>query len=74
MSAPYVVVTVNHTPGERLPSGTPSGIGGKTTYGVALTTNGLDRQPVAGVEFTAPKEAHRYAERLERRLAQEHRA
>lgn len=72
--SPYVVVTVNHTLGGRLSNGMPSGLGGATTYGVALTTNGIDRQSVAGPSFTAPKEAHRYAERLQRRLDKENAA
>lgn len=56
--APYVLVTVDHKPG------------GPTLYGLALTTNGIDRIVVEKPSMTV-KEAHRRARELERRLAQE---
>jgi F420-0:gamma-glutamyl ligase len=56
MTKPYVVVTVDHEPGRQ------------TQYGVALTTNGIDRQPVDHPPFARPKEAQRYADRLQRRI------
>ena len=71
MSTPYVVVIVHGKAGGTLPNGTPNGVGGETTYQAAITTNGLDRQ-AHGPIFSTPKEAYRYAERLERRLAKEH--
>ena len=54
----HVVITVDAQPGKQ------------TEYRVALTTNGIDRQPVDHPPFTRPKDAQRYAERLERRLEQ----
>lgn len=68
MSAPYVVLTVDVKPGRRLPNGAPSGIGGETTYGVAITTNGIDRQEIPGVVFSRQREAQRYADALQQRL------
>lgn len=56
--SPYVVVTVDHQPG------------GPTRYGLALTTNGIDRVVVEKPSMTV-KEAHRRARELERRLARE---
>lgn len=58
MSKPFTVITVDHQDG-------------KTVYGVALTTNGIDRQPVDHPPFSRPKEAQRYADRLQRRLDEE---
>lgn len=56
MSSQYVVVTVNHTPG------------GKTAYGLAITTNGIDRQPVGSQTWDTPRPAHRAADKLQRRI------
>ena len=67
---PYVVVLVHGTPGRTLPNGTPNGVGGKVEYQAAITTDGIDRQPVGPMHPT-PREAYRYAERLERRLQKE---
>lgn len=63
MTAPYFVVIVHATPGGSLPNGTPNGKGGKATYQVAITTNGLDRQPVGPI-FATPKEAYAHAAKL----------
>lgn len=71
MSAPTVVLTVDHRPGRRLPNGSPAGIDGATTYRAAITTNGIDRQHT-GPEFTDQGEAQRYADRLQRRLDKEY--
>lgn len=65
-----VVLTTDTQPGRRLPNGSPSGIGSETVYRAAITTNGLDRQPV-GPDFTDQREAQRYADRLQRRLDKE---
>ena len=64
---PTVVLTVDVKPGRALPSGSPAGTGGETTYRAAITTNGIDRQPV-GPEFSRQREAQRYADRLQRQL------
>ena len=70
MSAPYVVVIVHGKPGGTLPNGTPNGVGGSVEYQAALTTNGIDRQPVGPI-FPRPREAYRYADRLQGRLDKE---
>lgn len=70
MSVPFVVVTVDHTPGGRLPNGMPNGVGGITRFGIALTTNGIDRQEVVPPSLGI-KEAHRRARQLEAELRQE---
>ena len=70
MSAPYVVVIVHGKTGGTLPNGTPNGIGGYAEYQAAITTTGIDRQPV-GPLFRAPKEAYRYADALQGRLTKE---
>jgi hypothetical protein len=70
MSTPYVVVMVNGRAGGRLLNGDPSGLGGEVTYQAAITTNGIDRQPVGPI-FSRPKQAHRYADKLQRQMAQE---
>ena len=66
----FAVVTATVTPGGRLSNGSPSGVGVTTTYRAGLTADGRHVRPV-GPEFTAPREAHRYAERIERRLPRE---
>lgn len=63
---PVAIVYVEHTPGGRLSNGEFSGLGGKTTYHVAITTNGIDRRPV-GPAFDSPQAACRYADEAEAR-------
>ena len=70
VTTPYVVVIVHGKPGGTLPNGTPNGVGGETKYQAAITTTGIDRVPT-GPLFATPKEAYRYADRLERQLAKE---
>lgn len=61
---PSAVVYVEHAPGERLPNGDFTGRGGKTTYRVALTENGIEWTPVDG-QFDRPEKACRYADEVE---------
>ena len=61
---PFFVVIVHAKPGGHLPNGTPNGKGGEATYQVAMTTNGIDRQPLGPI-FATPKEAYRHADELE---------
>jgi hypothetical protein len=70
--SPMVVVTVDHRPGGRLANGSPSGVGGETRYGLALTTNGIDRQPIPGGRtWDKARPAHRAADALQRQLDEE---
>lgn len=73
MTTPYVVVIVHGKTGGTLPNGTPNGLGGSVEYQAAITTNGIDRQPVGPMHPT-PREAYRYADRLQDRLNKEARA
>lgn len=54
--APYAVVTVDHR------------VGKATEYGVAITTNGIDRVPTGLGPYGTPREAQREADRLQREL------
>lgn len=67
----YVVVTVEHTPGGRLPSGNPDGVGGHTRYGLAITTNGIDRQVVVQPKWDKPRAAIDAAREMQRKLDKE---
>lgn len=55
-------VTVEHRPGQKLPSGQPSGIGGVTRYRVAFT-DGIKAFPV-GPLFERAKDAYRLVDIL----------
>jgi hypothetical protein len=68
---PHVVVTVERTPGGRLPSGDPDGRGGQTRYGLAITTNGIDRQVVVQPKWDSPRSAYSAADALQRKLDKE---
>jgi hypothetical protein len=57
-----VIVTVEHQPGQKLPTGQPSGIGGTTRYRVAFT-DGIKAFPV-GPAFERAKDAFRLVDIL----------
>lgn len=67
----YVVVTVDHAVGGRLPSGAPDGQGGRTRYGLAITTNGIDRQVVVQPKWDHPRPAYAAADALQQQLDKE---
>ena len=60
----HFVVIVHGKEGRRLPGGDFAGEGGGATYQVAVTTNGIDRQPLGPI-FSTPTEAYRHADTLE---------
>ncbi len=66
----YVVVIAHGTTGERLPNGSFSGKGGTVEYQAAITTNGIDRQPV-GPMWPTPRKAYAYADKLEAQFAEQ---
>ena len=61
------VIYVEHEPGGRLSNGSYSGIGGRTTYRVAITSDGITRRPI-GAPFSHPKKAVLYAHLIDMKL------
>jgi hypothetical protein len=54
------VATVDHTPGRRLPTGAPAGVGGRTTYRAAWLVDGIARSAPFGPSFDRPRELGRF--------------
>lgn len=54
------VATVEHTPGQTLPSGAPAGVGGRTVYRAAWLVDGLRRSAPFGPAFDRPRDLGRF--------------
>jgi hypothetical protein len=66
VSEPYTFIFVEHEPGERLSNGDPAGIGGRTSYGVGVTQDGIHVDRLTP-RFNHPRKAAAYARLVEHR-------
>lgn len=54
------IAVVDHTPGRRLPTGAPAGVGGRTTYRAAWLIGGVARSAPFGPAFERPRDLGRF--------------